>query len=401
MRELLESRRETTSEEQLAERNTAKAEGKALADSRARAGFAGFGMSGAASAAEGDIRRQAADQLSSQILGIQQNARDERFRNVGLASSEFGKATDRRLADETNRADRAMRDRQFGHDANQKERMFGAELGQKDRQFGAQLNQDNRQFGAKLTEDSRQFGADLGQRDRQFGAQLNQDNRQFGAKLNEDSRQFGAQLGQQDRQFGYETGQKERFFGAEFGQRDKQFGAELNQKDKQFEAGLARDDARIGIESEQNDIQREAWQIALARMEAEFGDLNNDGQIGSTAPVALNGSSPAQSAARLDPVSLLDEEAQARFDRNKDGQLSAEEQALMRSYAQSMAANLSSQSQADKVLKYKEGSWSDGSKRETRQQAYYNPDTGDWWWLATDANGKSYRYRADQQGNPV
>jgi hypothetical protein len=66
-----------------------------------------------------------------------------------------------------------------------------------------------------------------------------------------------------------------------------------------------------------------------------------------------------------------------------------------------MAANLSSQSQADKVLKYKEGSWSDGSKRETRQQAYYNPDTGDWWWLATDANGKSYRYRADQQGNPV
>lgn len=88
LREML-AERDTSAEEALARRTVERAEGQALADSRAKSGFAGFGLSGAAAAGEADIRAKASDALMSQILGIQKTGRDESFRNVGLVSDQF------------------------------------------------------------------------------------------------------------------------------------------------------------------------------------------------------------------------------------------------------------------------------------------------------------------------
>lgn len=89
--------RDTSAEEALAQKQVDRQLGQALADSRARAGFAGFGLSGAAQAAEGDMRSKAADAALAQIFGLQQGARDEDFRNKELATGAFDKESGRQL----------------------------------------------------------------------------------------------------------------------------------------------------------------------------------------------------------------------------------------------------------------------------------------------------------------
>lgn len=87
--------RDTSREEALARKEIEDQTGKALQSSRARSGFAGFGLSGASSALEGDIRTKAADAALAQVLGIRQGARDESFRNGALASQLFNEEAGR------------------------------------------------------------------------------------------------------------------------------------------------------------------------------------------------------------------------------------------------------------------------------------------------------------------
>lgn len=90
-------KRDTTGEEAFAKQQVEKQLGSALVDSRARSGLAGFGLSGAAQAAEGDLRGKAADQVLAQVFGIQKGARDEDFRNLGLATDALGDKANREL----------------------------------------------------------------------------------------------------------------------------------------------------------------------------------------------------------------------------------------------------------------------------------------------------------------
>ena len=86
--------RDTAAEQQRAREIAAEREGQSVAAQRARAGFGGFGLSGAASVQEADIRRAAAGQLSSDLLGIDAQARGEQQARqlagvqAGLASAQ-------------------------------------------------------------------------------------------------------------------------------------------------------------------------------------------------------------------------------------------------------------------------------------------------------------------------
>jgi hypothetical protein len=114
LRDLIEQGVPVEEAEALARRENDRMLGKSLADSRARSGFAGFGLSGAAQAMDGDTRRQAADALVNDILGIQKSARDETFRNLQMASGAFDSESERQKSDKhkgmDNQIDRARLD---------------------------------------------------------------------------------------------------------------------------------------------------------------------------------------------------------------------------------------------------------------------------------------------------
>ncbi len=84
--------RDTSAEQAQASAVSEAAIGKALADQRARQGFAGFGLSGASAAQDADVRRVGARDLTSTQQAIDAQARNEYLQRVQLASgaaSEF------------------------------------------------------------------------------------------------------------------------------------------------------------------------------------------------------------------------------------------------------------------------------------------------------------------------
>lgn len=89
--------RGTDAEEAAAQKDIERGLGSSLASTRARGGFGGQFISGAASAQEGDIRSRAADEMIKARLGIQKGARDEWARDLGMATSAFDAASGRTL----------------------------------------------------------------------------------------------------------------------------------------------------------------------------------------------------------------------------------------------------------------------------------------------------------------
>lgn len=92
----------------LARDESQRATGQALADSRARAGFGGFALSGAAQGQDAAIRSQAANDLLKNQFAIQQQGRDNQFRNTGLVSDAFNQESNRGFGAEQNAADRSV-----------------------------------------------------------------------------------------------------------------------------------------------------------------------------------------------------------------------------------------------------------------------------------------------------
>lgn len=78
--------RDTTAEQAQAAAVSEAAIGKALADQRARQGFAGFGLSGASAAQDADVRRVGARELTGTQQAIDAQARNEYLQRVQLAA---------------------------------------------------------------------------------------------------------------------------------------------------------------------------------------------------------------------------------------------------------------------------------------------------------------------------